>query len=128
MSVSTAEKVYLCVGLIGFAGVFVYLGCAMHLVYTKMELMLGHLKNCPAVMIRAPFKNGGPWGKMFVLVGIMAVIIAPRLYLLDGGASSEDLKNFPARLKRKMIVMHWCGVSCLLILVGLWAVDALGLV
>ncbi|MPR03130.1 hypothetical protein F0169_14240 [Pseudomonas sp. MAFF 212408] len=100
----------------------------MHLAYTKMELMLSHLKNCPAVMIRAPFKSAGTWGRMFVLGAIMGVMTVPRLYLRDGGASSEDLKNFPARLKRKLIVVHWGGVSFLLILFGLWAVDALGFV
>jgi hypothetical protein len=54
MSVSTADKVFLCLGLIDFGGIFVWIGIALHLAYTKMDLMLAHLKHCPAVMIRAP--------------------------------------------------------------------------
>lgn len=54
MSVSTADKVFLCLGLIDFGGISVWIGIALHLAYTKMDLMLAHLKHCPAVMIRAP--------------------------------------------------------------------------
>jgi len=123
MSVSTAEKIFLCVSLIDFGGIFVSLGIALHLAYTKMDLMLDHLKNCPAVMIRAPFKDGGPSGRLFVQGAIMGLMTTPRLYLRDGGASAEDLKNFPADLKRKLIVLHWSTGFFLLVLFGLFAVD-----
>jgi hypothetical protein len=119
MSVSTANKFILWVGLIGFGGVFAFLGIALHLAYTKMDMMLDHLKNCPAVMIRAPFKNGGPGGRLFVLGAIMGLMTVPRLYLRDGGASAEDLKNFPADLKRKLIILHRTGWVLLLVMCGL---------
>ncbi len=128
MSVSTADKIFLCASLIGFGGVFVFLGVALHLAYTKMDVMLGHLKNCPAVIARASFKNGGPWGRLFVLGAIMGLMTSPRLYLRDGGASAEDLKNFPSSLKHKLIVLHWVGWGGVLLLFGLFALDALGLV
>jgi len=44
MSLNTAEKIYLCVALIDFGGIFIWLGVALHLAYTKMDLMLGYLK------------------------------------------------------------------------------------
>ena len=76
--------------------------------------------------------RGGCWSHVCILTLAASLGLtlptASRFYLRDGGASSEDLKNFPARLKRKLIVVHWGGVSFLLILFGLWAVDALGLV
>jgi hypothetical protein len=128
MSVSTANTFILWVGLIGFGGVFVSLGIALHLAYTKMDMMLDHLKNCPAVMIRAPFKNGGPGGRLFVLGAIMGLMTVPRLYLRDGGASAADLKSFPADLKRKLIVLHWGGCVPLLVLFGMVAVVEFGLV
>ena len=123
MSVSTADKIFLCVGLIDFGGMFVWIGIALHLAYTKMDLMLDHLKNCPAVMIRAPFKDGGPSGRLFVQGAIMGLMTTPRLYLRDGGASADDLKNFPVDLKRKLIVLHWSTGFFLLVLFGLFAVD-----
>jgi hypothetical protein len=119
MSLSTAEKIFLCVALIDFGGIFVWIGIALYLAYTKMDLMLAHLKSCPAVTIRAPFKNGGPGGRLFVLGAIMGLMTVPRLYLRDGGASAEDLKNFPADLKRKIIILHRTGWVLLLVMCGL---------
>jgi hypothetical protein len=123
MSVSAADKVFLCISLSGFGGVFVCLGIGLHLAYTKMDLMLDYLKNCPSVMNRTFFLNSGPLGRLFVLGGITGLMISPRLYLRDGGASADDLKNFPVDLKRKLIVLHWSTGFFLLVLFGLFAVD-----
>ncbi|MBD9599611.1 hypothetical protein IB252_07250 [Pseudomonas sp. PDM10] len=128
MSISTADKILLCVGLIDFVGIFIIIGISLHLAYTKMDVMLNHLQNCPAVMIRAPLRNGGPWGNMFLLGAIMGVMTTPRLYLRDGGASAEDLKNFPAVLRRKLIVLQWTGWGFLLVMFGLVAAAELELV
>lgn len=70
MSFNTAEKIYLCVALIDFGGLIICLGIGLHLAYTKLDLMLGYLKNCPAVTNRAFLANGGPSGRLFVLGGI----------------------------------------------------------
>ena len=128
MSISTADKIFLCVGLIDFVGIFIIIGISLHLAYTKMDVMLNHLQNCPAVMIRAPLRNGGPWGNMFLLGAIMGVMTTPRLYLRDGGASAEYLKNFPAVLRRKLIVLQWTGWGFLLVMFGLVAAAELELV
>jgi hypothetical protein len=69
------------------------------------------------------FLNSGPLGRLFVLGGITGLMISPRLYLRDGGASADDLKNFPVDLKRKLIVLHWSTGFFLLVLFGLFAVD-----
>lgn len=128
MSAITADKVFLVIGLIYFAGAFISIGIALHLAYTKMDLMLNHLKNCPVVMIRAPFRNGGPWGNMLLLGAIMGVMTTPRLYLRDGGACSDDLMNFPADLKRKLVILQWTGWGLLLVMFGLAAAIELQLV
>ncbi|MNN91743.1 hypothetical protein D3C81_2098970 [compost metagenome] len=52
----------------------------------------------------------------------------PQLYLRDGGANAEDLKNFPADLKRKLIVLQWTGWGLLLIMFGLFATIKLELI
>lgn len=92
MSLNTPDKIFLCVGLIDFGGIFVWLGVTLHLAYTKMDLMLNHLKNGPAVMIRTTFKNGGLGGKLFLLSATMGVMTTPNIYLRDGGASTLQLK------------------------------------
>lgn len=128
MSISTADKIFLCVGLISFGGTFIIIGISLHLAYTKMDVMLDHLKNCPAVMARASFRNGGPWGNMFLLGAIMGVMTTPRLYLRDGGACAQDLENFPTELKRKLIILQLTGWGLLLVMFGLTAAAELGLV
>jgi len=119
MSLSTAEKIFLCVALIDFGGIFVWIGIALYLAYTKMDLMLAHLKNSPTVMIRAFLINAGPWGRLHVFGLIMGLMVTPRLFLRDGGVSAEDLKNFPAALKHKLVVMQWVSWALLLVMCGI---------
>jgi hypothetical protein len=128
MSLSTGDTIFLIIGLIDFVGAFISIGISLHLAYTKMDVMLNHLQNCPAVMIRAPFRNGGPWGNMFLLGAIMGVMTTPRLYLRDGGACAEDLKSFPADLNQKLVTLQWTGWGLLLVMFGLAAVAELELV
>jgi hypothetical protein len=130
MSMNTANTniVIICVGLFSFGGMIFFLGVSLRLAYTKMDLMLGHLKNCPAVMNRVFFLNSGPKGRLFVLGGIIGLMITPRIYLRDGGASAEDLDNFPADLRRKLIILHWAGWVPILTLFGMIAVVKLELV
>ena len=128
MSVSAADKIFLGVSLISFGGLFVFLGVALHLAYTKMDMMLDHLKNCPAVMNRASFKNGGPWGRLFVLGGIVGVIKTPGLYIPDGGACIEDVAKFPGALKVRLITLYrvgfffaWTLMLCSLVFLVEWS-------
>ncbi|KJZ47417.1 MULTISPECIES: hypothetical protein [Pseudomonas] len=126
MSVSVAQKLFLCISLTGFGGLLIFLCVSLHLAYAKMDVMLDHLKNCPAIMVRAPFKNGGAWGRLFVLGAVMGVMTMPNFYLRDGGADAKDLEAFPGGLRKKLIVLHWGGVACIALLLALFAVNALG--
>lgn len=128
MSLSSGDTIVLVIGLIYFVGAFISIGISLHLAYTKMDVMLNHLQNCPAVMIRAPLRNAGPWGNMLLLGAIMGVMTTPKIYLRDGGANAEDLKNFPADLKQKLIVLQWTGWGLLLVMFGLFVAIKLELV
>jgi len=128
MSLSSGDTIVLVIGLIYFVGAFISIGISLHLAYTKMDVMLNHLQNCPAVMIRAPLRNAGPWGNMLLLGAIMGVMTTPKIYLRDGGANAEDLKNFPADLKQKLIVLQWTGWGLLLVMLGLFVAIKLELV
>ncbi|MCF6763392.1 hypothetical protein [Pseudomonas fragi] len=99
---------------------FMCIGIALHMAYTKMELMLGYLKNCTAIMVRAPLKNGGPWGRLLLIGSISGIITFPSFYLGRGELSKDDLINFPAHLKRKLVLLQWCIISlmsCMVLLV-----------
>jgi hypothetical protein len=58
----------------------------------------------------------------------MGVMTMPDIYLRDGGANAKDLESFPRGLRRKLIVLHLSGVVFIVLLLGLFAVSALGLV
>ncbi|MCO7572627.1 MULTISPECIES: hypothetical protein [Pseudomonas] len=106
--------------VIGFAivliGMVIWIGVCLHLAYTRMDEILELLKNCSAVMNRAPLRHGGPWGKLLLIGGISGVITFPGVYLKHGGVSVEDLNNFPVRLKRKLAVLQWCVIGLLVMM------------
>ncbi|QNH80578.1 hypothetical protein GGD92_08045 [Pseudomonas protegens] len=94
----------------------IWIGVCLHLAYTRMDEILELLKNCSAVMNRAPLRHGGPWGKLLLIGGISGVITFPGVYLKHGGVSVEDLNNFPVRLKRKLAVLQWCVIGLLVMM------------
>lgn len=120
---STAEFVFGYIGGVVLLGVFVWIGIALHLAYTKMDLMLAHLNNCSAIMARAPLRNGGPWGKLLLVGGISGIITFPNFYLKRGELSADDLSKFPVQLKRKLVLMQWCSIALLSFAVLLWIVG-----
>lgn len=120
MSLNTADTVFLCVGLICFGGMFIWIGVALYLAYTRMDEMLEYLKNCSAVMIRAPLRFAGPWGKLLLIGGISGIVTFPGVYLKHGGVCVEDLKEFPAPLKRKLAVLQWTGIILLSMMLTLF--------
>ena len=75
--------------------------------------MLELLKNCSAVMNRAPLRHGGAFGKLLLVGGISGIVTFPGVYLKHGGVSADDLNEFPARLKKKLALLQWCGIGLL---------------
>lgn len=88
---------WLCVVVI--VGMFVWIGIALHIAYTKMDLMLTHLKNCSAIMIRAPLRHGGPWGKLLLVGGISGDCYIPRFLPQKRRYKHRRFKQFPRRVK-----------------------------
>lgn len=128
MSLNTADTIFLVVGLVDFGGVFFWIGVCLHLAYTQMDLMLEHLKDSVLLNTFAPLKQGGPWGKLVLIGSISSVVTFPDFYLKRGSVSSEDLRNFPTSLKRKLVVLQWSGLSLLIVMVCLGVIAKLGLV
>lgn len=96
---------YLCAIVI--TSMFVWIGVALHMAYTKLDMMLEHLKNCAAIMVRAPLRHGGPWGKLMLIGGISGIITFPGFYLRRGELSLKDLQSFPSPIKRKLAILQW---------------------
>jgi hypothetical protein len=118
VSLNVVDKVLLSIAIVDLAGLTLWIGLCLHLAYTKMDLILEHLKNCSAVTARAPLRHGGPWGKLLLVGGISGIVTFPQFHLKRGELSSEDLASFPASLKRKLVVLQWSIISLLLVMIS----------
>ncbi|SDT38589.1 hypothetical protein SAMN04489802_4246 [Pseudomonas chlororaphis] len=110
-------------GLADFGALIVWLGVGLYIARTETDEMLERLKNCPAIMNRASFKNAGPAGRLFLMGSVIGVIAWPGMYIRDGGASVEDINNFPQRLKRKLMVWYRVGGGLFVLFLLLWLVG-----
>ncbi|MDX9666761.1 hypothetical protein QMK50_17485 [Pseudomonas sp. P5_152] len=98
----------------------IWIVIALYLAYAKMDVMLEHLKNSRSVMRLSGSRRIGPWGQLMLIGGIAGFVTFPRRYINKGAICAEDIHNFPAPLKRTLVVLHWSGLVllCLLFLVG----------
>jgi hypothetical protein len=106
-------------GLFGgaiFLMIFIWIGFALYLAYTKMDVMLKHLKNSTAVMALSHYRHLGVWGNFNLIAGIAALVAFPGRHIKSGSLSAEDIDNLPAPIKRKLVIWRW-GI---LILCGLF--------
>lgn len=95
--------------------IFIWIGFALYLAYTKMDVMLRHLRNSTAVMALSHYRHLGAWGHFHLIAGIAALVAFPNRHIKNGTLSAEDINNLPAPLKRKLVIWRW-GI---LILCGL---------
>ncbi len=109
MSLNISDALILGVGLSVFIACISILVVILYIAYTELDEILGYLQSSPAVIIKAPFKNGGPWGRLFLLGAIVGVLRTPEIYISDGGASVDDIANFPTTLKAKLINLYKVG-------------------
>ena len=118
MSLNVIDKAFLTIVLLDFIGVVIWISICLHLAYTKMDLILDHLKNCSAIRARASLQYGGPWGKLLLIGGISGIITFPGFYLKRGELSPEDLASFPLLLKRKLVILQWSVIGLLIVMFG----------
>ncbi|MHC8320074.1 hypothetical protein ACYZT4_05135 [Pseudomonas sp. GB2N2] len=118
MNVETVDLLIACIGLIYFAAALAWIAIALHMAYTKMDMMLELYKNCEAIMIRAPLRHGGPLGNLMLIGGISGIVTFPNFYLKRGEVSLEDLKNTPTGLRRRLAILQWSVWGLLLVMSG----------
>ena len=80
--------------------IFIWIAVALYLAYTKMDVMLEHLKNSSAVKALAFYRQLGVWGHLKLIGEIAALITSPDKCIKSGRLSAQDIENFPAPLKK----------------------------
>jgi hypothetical protein len=127
MTLSLVDKIYVTLLLLDLAGIFILLGACLHMAYTQMDLMLGHLRNCKAVAMRAPLRHCGVWGNLLLVGGISGLVTFPKLHIRIGLLDEEDLRTLPTFIKRKLALLQWSLITLVGTILTLAAVVELGL-
>ena len=99
--------------------IFIWMGLALYLSYTKIDVMLKHLKNSTAVMALSRYRHLGAWGHLHLIAGIAALVAFPDRHIRNGTLSASDLNSLPGSLKRQLVIWRWgvlilCGLLLLL--------------
>ena len=94
---------------------FVWLVVALHMAYTKMDVVLKYLKNSTAVLALSHYRRQGVWGQLHLIAEIAALVTCPKRHVTNGTLSGEDLNSLPASLKRLLVIWRWgiiilCGL------------------
>ncbi|WJV25098.1 MULTISPECIES: hypothetical protein [Pseudomonas] len=103
---------------ITFLGMFTMIGVYIYWGYTRMDEMLGYVKNCQMITGNRFYLHMGAWGRM-MMVGVVAGYLAcPGFFIRRGLLDADEISNFPQPLKRRLIVSHWI-MGGLLVSLGL---------
>lgn len=128
MSLTTADKLFVVVGLIDFAGLFAVIGYTLYLANTKMDVLLKTFKNSSGVIALASLGLGGLREKMMIVGGVSGYVTFPRFYIRRGVLDVEDFKGVSKALKRQLVALQWAGIASLLVMFGLAVVVELNAV
>jgi hypothetical protein len=121
MSISVADTLFLASGLVVFGGALVVFGVALHLGYTKGDVMSEHFQNSSPLITVSVRIDKGLRGKTRLVYSISSVVTFPRFFLKCGLVTAEDIDNFPHDLRRKLVLLQWIllGVVAGMVLLGL---------
>jgi hypothetical protein len=104
----------------------IWMGIALYIANTKMDLILEHLKNSSAGTRLAALKHGGAWGKLLLVGGASGLVTFANFYTRRGTLSTEDVSSFPVPLKKNLVLMQWSAIGLLSVMTVLAAVGKSG--
>ncbi|WCM50287.1 hypothetical protein OH720_25520 [Pseudomonas sp. WJP1] len=109
---SKTEMIFGALGGVILLLIFVWLVIALHMAYTKMDVLFGHLKNSPAITVLAFWRHAGPSGRLRMISNIAHYVSSPRRGIENGTISAEDIENLPMPIKRKLVIL-WRSLTLL---------------
>ncbi|AZD29363.1 hypothetical protein [Pseudomonas chlororaphis] len=102
---SAAEYVLTSFGVVTFLGGGIVGGMYFYLSFTRLDEILGYVKNCKLVNNQRYYLYLGAWGR-FLMIGMISGALAYSNYQIKKGLmDAGDVDNFPEPLKRRLIVM-----------------------
>jgi hypothetical protein len=128
VSLALADKIFLVIGVIDVVGIFICLGVALHMAYTRTYRLLDYFTNSPAVITLSPLRHGGPWGRLLMIGAISSYVTFSKNYIKRGSLGEVDFINLPGPIKLKLIMLQWSVIVFLLIMICMWLAGEFGLV
>jgi Trk-type K+ transport system membrane component len=125
---STADTLFLVIGVIDISGLFAGIGYMLFLANTKMDILQSCFKNSWGVTGGSAFEYSGVWGRIMIIGRISGYVTFSTFYIKRGILSADDLKELPASLKRKLIALQWIGIILLIVMFGLAFIAELNVV
>ena len=119
---SKASMIFGTLGGVILLLIFVWLVVALHMAYTKMDVLLGHLKNSPAITVLASWRHAGLSGRLRMIANIADYVSSPRRGIENGSISAQDIENLPAPIKRKLVFLRRSVLLLSVSLVLLWCI------
>jgi hypothetical protein len=109
---SKASMIFGTLGGVILLLIFVWLVVALHMAYTKMDVLFQHLKNSPAITVLAFWRHAGPSGRLRMIGNIAHYVSSPRRGIENGSISAEDIENLPMPIKCKLVFL-WRSLTLL---------------
>ncbi|WPN30606.1 hypothetical protein QMK54_02245 [Pseudomonas sp. P5_109] len=119
MTLSTADTLFLVLGVVDISGLFAGIGYMLFLANTKMDILQRCFKNSWGVTEGYAFGYSGVWGRIIIIGRISGYVAFSTFYIKRGLLSPDDLKELPVPLKQKLIALQWVGIILLVVMFGL---------
>lgn len=108
-----------------FLSLTIWFATALHMAYTKIDVILEHLKNSPEITSHSGLLKDGLRGRLKLISNICDYVTSPNKGIKNGTISAEDVENLPKPIKRKLIILRRSLVVLVLSLALLWCTGTL---
>jgi len=113
------KDIFLYLGCALFLAMFIWLGIALRIAYTRMDELLAYFENSSFISSKAWYRDAGPRYRL-LLFGAMAGCATFNAYQIRHGIiSAEDIKNLPQPVRRMLVRMHLVNLALIAALVTL---------
>lgn len=110
-----------------FIGQFICIGTALHLSYTKGDIISSHFKNCSYLINTGIYNNSSFYGRILLMGNISSIVTFPKFFLKRGLVSAEEIGSFPRQLKRQLNILQWSFIGLLAAMVLLVTIGKSGI-
>lgn len=113
------KEIFLYLGCTLFLAMFIWLGIALRIAYTRMDELLAYFKNSSFISSKAWYRAAGPRFQLLLFGAIAGCATFNGYMIRHGVISAEDIKNLPQPVRQMLVRMHQASWVILLALLTL---------